>query len=376
MRGKSFALLILALGCGLVASIGITQVISKQGDEPETPKGDTQAIFVALEDIAFGDPVTSQILRLEQWPTDKVPEDALTKIEDLEGRRTRGKIYAGEPILAKKLFEKGANALGVSTRIPKGYRVVSVQVDKVSGSASMIMPGDRVDVMLYLTRNPGTGTYQATTRTILQDVKVFAVNDVVGLESDQNDRSIVAQTISLLVTPEQAQEVMLASEMGKIRLVMRSPGDDAQSNVGESTMSKILGLADGANREQEKVGVGESKDTKGAGQGFQDFLNGLRTKMAAGQPAAPESAQPQAPRHEMRIITGGEVTHVLLESDGDPSGSGPQRWKIVGDGSASAPDETGSLTGTDAPDDERSTEDENEGDSTENESPGGEKDKY
>jgi len=318
-----------------VASIGITQVISKQDKEPVVATADTQAIFVALEDIAYGDPITSQILRLEQWPKGKVPEGALTKIEDVEGRRTRSKLYAGEPILEKKLFDKGASALGHSTRIPKGYRVISVHVDKVSGSASMILPGDRVDVMLYLTRNPASGTYEATARTVLQDIKVFAVNDLVGMESDQNDKSINAQTISLLVTPEQAQTVMLATELGRIRLVMRSPDDPDQPETGELSLAKMFGLSDGADREQEEQAMEQSDSGGGPGQGFRSFLNGLRSKVAssANQPIVPELVQLQPNRHEMRIVSGAEVTRVLLESEGEPAAGGVEQWRIVTGGS-------------------------------------------
>ena len=66
MRGKSLALLVLALGCGLVASIAITQVMSKRKAHNDLPSGETAAIFVALEDIALGEPLSAPMLRLEQ----------------------------------------------------------------------------------------------------------------------------------------------------------------------------------------------------------------------------------------------------------------------------------------------------------------------
>lgn len=358
MRGKSFALLVLALGCGLVASIGITQVISNR-DKPEVIAGDTQAIFVALEDIGFGEPVTSQVLRLEQWPADKVPEGALTKIEDVEGRRTRTKLYAGEPLLEKKLFGRGASALGHSTLIPKGYRVVSVQVDKVSGSASMILPGDRVDVMLYLTRNPASGTYQASTRTILQDIKVFAVNSVVGMDSDQDDKSINAQTISLLVTPQQAQKVMLATQLGTIRLLMRGPDPGDQVDIGETTVAELFGTSDAGNRQEEQKAMEEPQGPEGPGGGFRDFLKGLQSKATSDGPATvgPALVNPRE-RHAMRIVSGGVVTHVVLESEIDESGSGSKLWWIADDSAFASAD---AVAKVDAPlEDEPAEEDQDD----------------
>ena len=101
MRPKSLILLMLALGCGLVASIGISQVMDRRNQQP-APVGETEAIFVAMQNIEFGDQLSTQVLKLEQWPKDKIPEGALSTLEDVEGRRARTKLYAGEPILEAK----------------------------------------------------------------------------------------------------------------------------------------------------------------------------------------------------------------------------------------------------------------------------------
>ena len=99
----------LAIGCGLVASLGITQVMSKRGDSTAATN-DTQPVFVAMKDVGQGEPLTPQSLKLEQWPKDKVPPGAMNHLEDIENRRTRTKLYAGEPILDAKLAPKGINA--------------------------------------------------------------------------------------------------------------------------------------------------------------------------------------------------------------------------------------------------------------------------
>ena len=123
------------------------------------------------------------------------------------------------------MTDQGADAL-----IPKGYRVVSVRVESVTVHGGLLMPGSRVDIQVYINRNPAGGIPETTTRTLLQDVKVFAVNDVVSMDTPgQDTKSIQGRTVSLLVTPEQAERVTLASELGTIRLIMRSPDDDAPS---------------------------------------------------------------------------------------------------------------------------------------------------
>ena len=137
------------------------------------PVGETVPVFVATKDINFADTLTADMLKQEPWPKDKIPQGALSKIEEIEGRRARQKLFAGEPILENKLLGKGASAQGASAVIPLGYRVVAVKVDNVSGSG-LILPGDRVDVLVYLVGNSQRDVVETSTRTVLQDVKVFA----------------------------------------------------------------------------------------------------------------------------------------------------------------------------------------------------------
>jgi pilus assembly protein CpaB len=284
---------------------------------------------VALEDVPFGEPLTPQVLRLESWPKDKIPAGGLARIEDVEGRRCRSKLYAGEPVLENKLFAKGASEQGYSTVIPKGYRVVAVKVDRVSGSG-LILPGDRVDVLVHLIRNPSRGILKTSTRTILQNVRVFAVNDVVVETTDRDEKKITAQTISLLVSPEHAQLVMLAEESGKIRLIMRSPEDNDIATVEDTTPSELLDAAEAENRQDEdllaQAGGGQSPNQ---GPGFLQFLEQMRASQAARADSAPLSRQaPGHEMHRMRIVSGSEIRDVVLEKDDDQSGSGPEWWRV------------------------------------------------
>lgn len=330
MRARSIALLLLALGCGLVASIGITQVIGNRSNQPASPAADTNAIFVALEDIPFGEPLKPEVLRLENWPKDKLPSGALSRIEDIETRRTRTKLYAGEAILENKLFPKGASEQGYSTVIPKGYRVVAVRVDRVSGSG-LILPGDRVDLLVHLVKNPTRGLIETNTRTILQNVKVFAVNDIVETEGQEDDNTMTAQTISLLVTPEHAQMVMLAEELGKIRLIMRSPEDDGVAAVDGTTPSQLLDASEAEDpRKEIPLGAGPDR-TPSDEAGFLALLKQMREAEKPPQTGATSrSRQNPDSLHRMQIVSGSEVRDVVLEVDQQrsDSASGFEIWKM------------------------------------------------
>jgi len=367
MRAKSLILLVLALGCGLVASIGITQVMAKRNATKPTEVGETQPVFVALKDIRLGDPLNSQVLKLEDWPKDKVPEGAMSRMEDLEGRRTRTNLYAGEPILENKLFDKGASGRNASPLIPKGYRVVAVKVDSQSGVGSLIMPGDRVDVLVHLRQNPASGINETSTQTILQDIKVFAVNDQFTVdESGSDEKSMSAKTISLMVTPEQAESVTLASELGKLRLVMRSPDDDVQTTPGGATPTSIIGATDGAVRENEQL-VEPTPESKGPSvpQGFMDLVRSMQKKPEAEHTAPtdePDSAEAPCP-YTVRILRGTEPAEVVvIDPEGDTSSkasSGPQSWERSGsDFDSGTPDRDSSADEETTQEEPREKEDE------------------
>ncbi len=237
MRPKSIILLALALGCGLVASIGINQVMANRNNGPSAAPVDGTEVFVALTDIAMGDPISAAVLKLEKWPTDKMVDGMISKLEDVEGRRSRQKIFAGEPILEIKLLKKGESGASATDMIPPGYRAVPISVDAVSGASGMILPGDRVDLLVNV--QPGQHRIErATTRTFLQNVKVFAVDDNFSRAGDE--KTATAKTISVLVTPQQAELVMLAVKVGTVQLVMRSANDETTDSTDGVDVQTLL----------------------------------------------------------------------------------------------------------------------------------------
>ncbi len=151
MRPKSLLLLALALGCGLVASIGISQVMDKNGEK--IVGYETESIYVAMVNINLNDPIDAAMVQLQDWPKDKIPQGAITKLEDLEGRRPRTTIIQGEPILEGKLLAQGEvhDPIG---NIPPGMRLKTISVDAEKSAAGLLSPGDRVDIQLFVSRNP------------------------------------------------------------------------------------------------------------------------------------------------------------------------------------------------------------------------------
>lgn len=325
MRPKPIILLVLALGCGLVASVGINQVLAKRRSEAPIPSGETKAILVAMADIESGTVITPQLVKLEEWPVDKVPQGAMNDPTKSENRRTKTRLYAGEPLLEFKLLREGEGD-GASAVIPKGYRVVAVRVDDVSGGSSLIRPDDRVDMLVFLQENPSRGIKETTTRTILQDIRIFAVNDIyAGQSNEAPDKGVAARTISVLVTPEQAEKVTLATQLGEIRLVLRSREDIGESETSGAKANELLSGTDAADRVQETAGNAAPTGPNP----LLDLLNQQAQAAMAVQQQQAQQPQPEptpppvddTPKFKMVVIEGRQLREVEF-LDGKPT-TGP-----------------------------------------------------
>ena len=267
MRAKSGVLLFLALGCGTVAALGVSQLMARKSGQSVTPL-ETQDILIALDEISYGAPLTAEMVKLEAWPKDKIPKGAITDLEGFEGVRTKTRIYQGEPILQAKLFAEGEEG-SPALQIPKGFRVVAVKVSAQTAGGSLIVPQDRVDVIVFFKANNITGVPETTTRTILQDIRVFAVNQTHNSQNTADQEQVIsAKTVSLLVTPAQVEMLSLAEELGTIRLSIRSPDDSEDVDVAGALMADVLNEHGKSDRTKED---GESED-RGFGEGLASFL--------------------------------------------------------------------------------------------------------
>ncbi|HEX4415120.1 MAG TPA: Flp pilus assembly protein CpaB [Lacipirellulaceae bacterium] len=255
MRPKSLLLLGLALGCGLVASIGISQVMDRNANG--NAKLETVPIYVALHNINLGDPIDSAVISLQEWPKDKVPHGAISKLEDLDGRRPRTAIIEGEPILEGKLLAPGQIADPIRS-IQKGMRLKTIAVDAEKSAAGLLGPGDRVDVQLFVRKDARSGVEVAKSKIILQNIRVFAVDQTVQRSADGSEEKKVAKTVSLMLTPEQASKLSLAEQIGELSLIPRNPDDDEAADWTEYTVDDLMAVGEKNSRQKEQ-GITETK---------------------------------------------------------------------------------------------------------------------
>jgi pilus assembly protein CpaB len=149
------------------------------------------------------------------------------------GRVLKVAIAAGEPVLESKLAPEGSTG-GFASLIPPGMRAVTVGVNVVSGVGGFILPRTRVDVLVTVSGVSGSSDRQ--TKTILQNVEVLAVDQTYDQDSED---PVTVKSVTLLVTPEEAEQLSLAANEGILQLALRSGADD-ELYVGKGVELKQL----------------------------------------------------------------------------------------------------------------------------------------
>jgi pilus assembly protein CpaB len=297
MRAKSMVLILIAGGCGLVASIGISQVMNRQ--QGGQAKLEMTPILVAAHDLDIGDKLDATSVRVEEWPKDRVPEGAIASIEKLKDIVPNTRMYEGEPILQRKLIDNLADSL---PPIPEGYRVIPLKVNEAVAPA-LLLPGDRVDILGFFRKSGDIA--ETITRTVLTDVRVYAVNNQTERVTSEDGKQINAKTVSVLVKPTQVELLMLATEMGSIRLSLRGHNDTIEYEHPGTSVDELFGNAPERADEKRPPAQTAASDQPGLGS-FKDWLDGKAT--ADPQVGAARVADAGGNPYEMTIHTPDGVT--------------------------------------------------------------------
>ena len=216
--------MLIGLGVAVVVAFLVASYVTRQFRQASVPKAlVTQQIVVAAVPLQLGARLDSHNLRLMPWPAGESVSGRFTRIEDCENRALLMPVVENELILESKLAPKEAGA-GLSATIPEGMRALSVAVNEVIGVAGFVIPGTMVDV-LVTGRLAGTshGGDDNITRTILENVRVLAAGQ--KNEVDREGKPQTVPVITLLVSPDDAGKLTMASTEGKIQLALRNTID-------------------------------------------------------------------------------------------------------------------------------------------------------
>jgi pilus assembly protein CpaB len=247
MRVVTIILIVVALAVAGAMAYFVDQLLKPKEEivfeVTETVTDLTQhEVLVSADDLAVGKIVQSEDLRWQLWPEDSVHPDYIMRIAggdasidqdiltDILGSAVRVEIIAGEPIISSKLFHRGDSGF-LSGVLAPGMRAITVGVNLDTSGGGFVLPGDRIDLLVvfdvvYTNEVNGESTDRVVSETVLQDLRVLAVDQTVAIDSESSRGSEmlteVAETVTLEVTPNEAQIVAVADQMGRLRLVLRS----------------------------------------------------------------------------------------------------------------------------------------------------------
>jgi pilus assembly protein CpaB len=242
-------LLIILLSAFAIAAISTYVVWRMVGSRLNVAKPQASTTIVAAaKDIKIGMILAPADLTSIQI-VGSLPQGAILDKKNAIGRGVISNIYSGEAILDNRLAPMGSGG-GLAATIPEGMRACAIKVDEVVGVAGFVTPGMKVDVLVSGVA-PGQGNTQDTqTKTLLQNIEVLSAGT--DIQKDAEGKPQQVQVVNLLVTPEQAQILALASNQMKIQLVLRNPLDTTTVTVPETAMTNLF------------TGGGRAKEGKGS----------------------------------------------------------------------------------------------------------------
>lgn len=234
-RRKTFLVLGLALITGTLAGLAALQYLEQIPRRLSASESDEERVRVvmAARDLEVGSRVAREDLQMVEWPATVAPAGFFTSMDDVVGRGLLVPVQANEAIMDRKLASPEAGG-GLSIMIPEGMRALSIRVDEVVGVAGFVLPGTRVDVLL---------TVDDATQAILQNIPALAAGQ--SIQQDADGEPMKVTVVTLLVSPEQAERLTLASTKGRIQLALRNTMDLEEVETPGFRSASLLELGRG-----------------------------------------------------------------------------------------------------------------------------------
>jgi pilus assembly protein CpaB len=251
--------IILAVVLGLLGAVLVYVAFSRDTSGGKVASGPSTAVVVAKADIAARTKITNDMIEVKLVPEDSVSQASYADPALVAGQVTRFPITANQQILSSQVIATSgpaATSRALSYTIPSGKRAFAVQASPVTTAGGLILPGDYIDVLVVYDVTDGKDTKDAyLVQTVLQNIEVLAVSqtvvdtvggDTTGTTNNQRARNTEpkpdpeAKTYTLLLTPDQVQQIFLAEANGDMRFALRAFGDGTEKPIEYLTEPDLI----------------------------------------------------------------------------------------------------------------------------------------
>ena len=235
MKSKSLILLVLSIGFGIVAAIGISQVMNNKvdGATTATPMG---TVLVATGSLDLKAVLTEENVKIESWPSSIIPPDAVSDIEEITDMVTMTRMSQGMPIVRGAIQHR--NTL-IRPTIPGNMKVFAIRLAADDTFGNLLEPGNKVDVIgVFKQRDSKTNQTTTTSRTFLKALQVYSINNKTRIDtSEKSENQSRTSIVGLIVTEKQSEALVFVQDTGSIKLVLR--GDDVENNGEVEQLEEI-----------------------------------------------------------------------------------------------------------------------------------------
>lgn len=235
MKSKSLILLVLSIGFGIVAAIGISQVMNNKvdGATTATPMG---TVLVATGPLDLKAVLTEENVKIESWPSSIIPPDAVSDIEEITDMVTMTRMSQGMPIVRGAIQHR--NTL-IRPTIPGNMKVFAIRLAADDTFGNLLEPGNKVDVIgVFKQRDSKTNQTTTTSRTFLKALQVYSINNKTRIDtSEKSENQSRTSIVGLIVTEKQSEALVFVQDTGSIKLVLR--GDDVENNGEVEQLEEI-----------------------------------------------------------------------------------------------------------------------------------------
>jgi pilus assembly protein CpaB len=300
-------LMVVAIGCGLAASYMTSKLLAER-NSAQAEEAKVKVVVAKIKVPAWlnlKDP--DKYFEEKEIPESIAPKKGVKELSKLKDQRLSQPLSEGEYVLEDKLVN--AEQVGLIAKLPPGMRAIALKVNAESLAGGFVLPGYRVDVVSTTRGNAN----ESVSKIILQNMLVLAVDTIAS--RDNQTTSLLGSTVTLAATPEEAQRLALASNLGELRLTLRAPEDNKivrlpgskWEDLGKPTHDNSAGKED----------EGSSVVSAPPVPSLPPLPTNVPppTSMAQKTPEKPELPAPAAETHTMTIVTGDYVQKAVFTLD-------------------------------------------------------------
>ena len=219
MRKRGLLLVVLSIAMGVGAAWFANRWAQNQSGQMAGPDAMTTTVIAAAMDIPYGTKIESRHMKSIELPNEIVPVGVVTSEADIDGFVANAEVVAGEMLMASRFNEHNIGST-LAALIGENMRAITVRVDDVVGVAGFLLPGNYVDVLATRVERK---TRKATTETILQKVKVLAVDQ--SARTNDSD-PVVVRAVTLEMSLKDSEVLTKRKAEGTIQLTLRNPNDE------------------------------------------------------------------------------------------------------------------------------------------------------